>query len=245
MKKSGRGTIDEKTAVVDGTEISAVRWFDNKPVTLLSTYAGSEPVSEVRRWNGRTKSYENVQCPKVVSVYNKHMDGVDLIDSLIGLYRTKIKSRKWYHRLFFHLLDMTVINAWLLYRRQLQSPAHGGNVKRMSLHDFKTRISVALCALTEVVKRGRPAAGGGKRHAEDDPCDKPVKKRKPNTPVPGPELRCDGLHHYPQYTSDRLQCKRHGCSGQTRVVCIKCSVPLCFSSKQDCFMSYHTEEDAL
>ena len=100
MKKCGRGTINEKTAIINGTKISAVRWHDNKPVTLLSTYAGSEPVSGVKRCNGKTKSYEQVQCPRVVSVYNKHMGGVDLIDSLIGLYRIKIQSRKWYHRLF-------------------------------------------------------------------------------------------------------------------------------------------------
>ena len=41
----------------------------------------------------------------------------------------------------------------------------------MSLHDFKARISLALCASTEVVKRGHPAAD-----AEYDPRDKPVKK---------------------------------------------------------------------
>jgi len=87
-------------AVVDGIEISAVRWHDNRAVTLLSTYAGSEPVSEVTRWKNKAKTHEKVFCPNIVNAYNKHMGGVDLIDSLIGLYRVKIRSRKWYHRLF-------------------------------------------------------------------------------------------------------------------------------------------------
>jgi len=100
IKKIGRGAIDEKMAVVDGIEMSAVRWHDNRAVTLLSTYAGSDSVSEVTRWNNKAKTHEKVSCPNIVNVYNKHMGGVDLIDSLIGLYRVKIRSRKWYHRLF-------------------------------------------------------------------------------------------------------------------------------------------------
>jgi len=60
MKRIGRGAIDEKIAVVDGIEISAVRWHDNRSVTLLSTYAGSEPVSEATRWNNKTKTHEKV-----------------------------------------------------------------------------------------------------------------------------------------------------------------------------------------
>jgi len=101
LKKEGRGAIDEKTVVVDGIHLSAVRWHDNKAVTLLSTFAGLEPISEVSRWNNKSKCRETVQCPNVIKVYNRHMGGVDLIDLLIGLYRTRIRSKKWYHRLFF------------------------------------------------------------------------------------------------------------------------------------------------
>jgi hypothetical protein len=43
------------------------------------------------------------------------MGGVDLLDSLLGLYRIHIRSKKWYHRLFFHMLDVIICNAWLLY----------------------------------------------------------------------------------------------------------------------------------
>ncbi len=45
------------------------------------------------------------------------MGGVDLLDSLIVLYRMKIRSRKWYHRIVFNMLDFTLVNGWLLYRR--------------------------------------------------------------------------------------------------------------------------------
>ena len=45
------------------------------------------------------------------------MGGVDLLDSVLGYYRNKIRSRKWYHRIFFHFLDMTAVNGWILWRR--------------------------------------------------------------------------------------------------------------------------------
>ena len=250
MKKGGRGTIDERTVTADGIQIAAVRWHDNKTVTLLSTYAGSEPVTEVTRWNGRKKSHEKVQCPNIVTMYNKHMGGVDLIDSLIGLYRIKIRSKKWYHRLFFHLLDMTVINAWLLYRRQLAVTCSGpGQSKPLSLHQFKTRIAVALCASKQPRKRGRPSAETRdhmvqrkRPYPDDDPSesDNPPKKKRPNVPLPCAELRYDGLHHYPKWTDKRQRCKRGTCTGLSRVMCIKCGVHLCFFAKQDCFGPYHS-----
>jgi hypothetical protein len=42
LKKMGRGSMDEKTAV-DGIKISTLRLYENKVVTLLSTYALPDP----------------------------------------------------------------------------------------------------------------------------------------------------------------------------------------------------------
>ena len=59
----------------------------------------------------------SVTCPKLVEQYNHHMGGVDLLDSVLGYYRNKIRSRKCYHRIFFHFLDMTAVKGWILWRR--------------------------------------------------------------------------------------------------------------------------------
>ncbi|KAJ4941491.1 hypothetical protein JOQ06_011370 [Pogonophryne albipinna] len=45
------------------------------------------------------------------------MGGVDLLDSLIALYRTKVRSRKWHHKIVLHMMGFTLVNVWLLYRR--------------------------------------------------------------------------------------------------------------------------------
>ncbi|KAF2878849.1 hypothetical protein ILUMI_27313 [Ignelater luminosus] len=45
-KKTGHGSIIEKTTCVDGIDISVVSWFDNKIVMTISTYVGSQPIGE-------------------------------------------------------------------------------------------------------------------------------------------------------------------------------------------------------
>ncbi|RZC39473.1 DDE Tnp 1 7 domain containing protein [Asbolus verrucosus] len=45
------------------------------------------------------------------------MGGVDKMDGLIALYRSRIRQRKWYWPIFSYLLDASVSNVWLLMKR--------------------------------------------------------------------------------------------------------------------------------
>ena len=118
MKQRGRRTFTEHVAKVDGVDVSVVSWFDNKIVTLLSSFIGSEPSIEVKRFSRKDMCHINISCPGIVTIYNKHMGRVGLLDSLLGYYRNKIRSKKWYHWIFFHLLDMSIINAWILWQKR-------------------------------------------------------------------------------------------------------------------------------
>lgn len=82
--------------------------------------------------------------------YNAHMGGVDAMDSYIGRYKIKIRTKKWYMRLFNHVVDMALVNSWLLYRRTTAKNA-------MSQADFCFEIAECLCKSENVTrKRGRP-----------------------------------------------------------------------------------------
>ncbi|KAJ8938650.1 hypothetical protein NQ314_011389 [Rhamnusium bicolor] len=92
---------------------SLVVWKDNKLVTFLSTFAGEVPKTTVKRYDKKEKKSIEIDCPFIVKEYNHHMGGVDLLDSNLG--RLKIlQSKKWYFRIFDHLLDLTVVNSWIL-----------------------------------------------------------------------------------------------------------------------------------
>ena len=94
MKNQPRGTSVEYVANIDETDVSTVVWKDNKIVSLLSTFCNINPTEIVTRYDKKNKSVLNIFCPSIVKEYNKHMGGVDLMDSHIGRYKIKIKSRK-------------------------------------------------------------------------------------------------------------------------------------------------------
>ncbi|CAG9566084.1 unnamed protein product [Danaus chrysippus] len=82
------------------------------------------------------------------------MGGVDLLDSMLGYYRIHLRSRQWYKRIFFHMVDMTLVNAWLLWRR-INADSY------MPLYDFKLAVSEHLHKAGKAVmtkKRGRPSS---------------------------------------------------------------------------------------
>ena len=151
---------------------------------------------------------------------------ISLTRSLDYQYHIKILSKKWYHRLFFHVVDMTLINAWLLYRRKT-------DFKVMSLHEFKASVAQALCKSGAVVlKRGRPSA-------DDLRCTEISSKRaKLCTQVPCSDVQLDGFNYFPKMTTDRQRCKRDGWGAQSRIACIKCGVHLCLFGSKNAFLHF-------
>lgn len=228
LKKKGRGATVEKLTTIDNTDISVTTWYDNRVVNLSSTYEGSQPMTEVRRYNKKKKVYESVPCPKAIATYTKHSGGVDL-DALLGYYRIQIKSKKLYHRIFFHLIDMTTVNAWLLYRQK-----HDGAKARIPLSDFKAAVAEAL---TMANKTSTSSNCG----PNSNPLQLAIEvKRRGATARPSQDVRLDQLDHFPIWTP-RRRCKLPGCTGFTHVECKKCKVHLCLTDRRNCFLLFHTK----
>lgn len=87
-----------------------VKWCDKRPVTVLSTVDKHSMVSV------DTRSHKGVLKPKCVLNYNSNMGSVDKSDMMISYNDSTRKGQKWYIKLFFHLLDLSVLNAYYLYR---------------------------------------------------------------------------------------------------------------------------------
>lgn len=100
IKSKTRGTSVEMVTTHEGVDVSCVVWLDNKIVLRLYTLAGVNPLGTIRRYDRPMKKYIDIDCLSIVSQYNKHMGGVDLLDSLVGRHRNKMRSRRWYMRFF-------------------------------------------------------------------------------------------------------------------------------------------------
>ena len=142
MKKKGRRTIELWTSDYDDVELSAIKWFNNQGVFLPSIYESVSPVVHISRFDRKARERVNVPCPSIVSTSNKFMGGVELLESVLSLYRIHMRSKKWYHKLFFHFLDVTVVQSWLIHCRGVT-----GNEGKLRLREFKMILANSLMRL--------------------------------------------------------------------------------------------------
>ena len=79
---------------------------------MLSTYHRKK-VCEVGKIHRKTK--EALKKTEAVIENNANMSGVDILDQKIKPYKCLRKSVRWYKKLFFHLMYITVVNAQTAY----------------------------------------------------------------------------------------------------------------------------------
>lgn len=55
------------------------------------------------------------KLPEIISFYNKTKAGVDTLDQLVGTYTVKRKSNRWPFALFCNIIDISGVNAFVLW----------------------------------------------------------------------------------------------------------------------------------
>ena len=129
------------------------------------------------------------------------MGGVDLCDMLISLYRTNIKTKRWYIKILFHCADISKVNAWNLYRRhciQLRKPKTA-NRNRL------------FCSLALELWKGLQELGILSELLEDHQnvnqmSQLPLQKEK-NQYLYLSVTFADGVHHWPKFREKKLNCR--------------------------------------
>ena len=95
--------------------------MDKRLVTMVSAVHNDDMVSKRRRTGGQ----EEIQKPKMIVEYNSYMGGVDKSDQFLSYYGFDHRSVKWWKRVAFHLLDLSIVNAYIvnayiMYRQSKQ-----------------------------------------------------------------------------------------------------------------------------
>jgi hypothetical protein len=232
LSKKGRGSHDQRTDQFKG--VTVVKWYDNRAVLLASTLNGIDPLGTLERWDKKLKASRQIPAPALITDYNHHMGGVDFADRLLSMYAIPVKTNKWTMRLFYHFLDVAVVNSWLLYRRDCEF-FHIPKRDQMKLLDFRSRIAYVLCS-SQLPQRKRSA---GRISVESQGCSSG--KRDKRLPLYS-ETQLDGIGHWPTVVEKRERCTL--CSTTlhavfSRTKCIKCDRHLCLNGERNCFISFH------
>ena len=64
-----------------------MKWLDSKSVHLVSTFARVHPVTQVKRYDKKSKPKIDIALPGIVKHDNSSMGGVDLADQLLSLQK--------------------------------------------------------------------------------------------------------------------------------------------------------------
>ena len=136
IKKLAKGSHDNRS---DGNVLFC-RWKDNAVVTIGSNFEAVTPLGKAKRWSKKERKYVIVPQPAMFQNYNARMGGVDILDKLLGSYRPRLRSKKWYWNLFSNALNVAIVAAYrisqeaykdqrythLKYRRDLAAALLGG-----------------------------------------------------------------------------------------------------------------------
>ena len=182
---------------------------------MLSTQCTTECLDITRRTRRSDQGTEVIKKPKLVDDYNSHMGGVDTSDQLIRYYGYPHRSIKWWKRVFFHLLDLSILNANILYNQTANN--------NMSQLDFCVAVVSSLLtghSPRAVNRHYAPTTELPMRLSE-----RPFIERIPSETAHGGRPRC------------KLCTSRGKNRSQTKYRCKICKTPL---HCEPCFEIYHT-----
>lgn len=196
-----------------------VKWRDKRVVHMLTTLHTNSMVDTGKR-DHRTGA--SIKKPACVLEYTQKMRLVDKADMLISNIQCVRKSLKWYKKLFFHLLDMAILNSYYMYLVKTG--------RKPPLLDFSLTVIRQM-----IVRFGRPthtARPGRSSYALANPIRLTARHFPSAVPTTAKNSRPRRMCHVCRHTTRREK-KRQS----THWMCADCGVALCLP---DCFRDYHT-----
>ena len=120
--------------------------------TYCAIFLGCLGDAGVQWRDKRTGAEITISHPKAIELYNSFMGGVHLSGQRVATYRRHIKSLTWYMQIYFHMFQLTAVQAFLLHRELHHD-------SKMTQHDFFLKLIDGLVGgHTYRARCGRPSA---------------------------------------------------------------------------------------
>ena len=142
------------------------------------------------------------------------------VKSLIEKLKYDSMTEKFYHKIFYHLIDMTCESAWQEYKQYCY------------ILGVEKRSQISFCIQNRNCRSILQTGTGGaedKRKAFHQLCRTRVcekSKKGPVKPIPSAPVRKDQIGHFHEF-GKKGRCKMPGCKGITKISCIKCKIVEC------------------
>ncbi|KAM3603127.1 uncharacterized protein V6R79_016937 [Siganus canaliculatus] len=121
----------------DKVVLSIYQCRPKKNVVILST-----------RHRSVTISKEQKRKPETVTYYNHSKVGVDVLNQMLRKYTVKASTQRWPVAVFYNILDMAIVNSWVLYRSCTN--------EKISRRDFMQQLALELRAEWMALKEPPP-----------------------------------------------------------------------------------------
>lgn len=110
-----RSVADPDSSIPLPGGLLCLKWHDKKKAVLMLTTCHSAE----EKWTGKRHRIQQnpIYKPTAVLEYTKYMGGVDRSDQLLNYYTFLRKSVKWWRKVWVHLLNMIILNAYILNKK--------------------------------------------------------------------------------------------------------------------------------
>ena len=114
---SNRQHVPEEMKSAEGRQINSTTFAWNGPVMMLSYVpkAKKNVLLVSSQHDQPDISQRSDKKPEVILAYNEDKGGVDVVDKMIDTYRTKVGTRRWPMVVFYTVLDIAALNAFVVW----------------------------------------------------------------------------------------------------------------------------------
>lgn len=158
--------------------------------------------------------------PASVLLYNKKMNGVDHVDQMLANYSANRRGLKWYKKFFFHLLDLAINNAFILYKNERRDT-------KMTLKQFILKLIDEILEKNGILGQENSQSQVGRTNTRTVTASN---------------------SHYPLRVTENGKTLRSNCvncysKGKKRTAtpysCTGCGKRLCIDGPKSCFEEFH------
>lgn len=189
--------------------------FDSKPFFMLTNIHVTDQLVSISRRN----SNEGRQFPYALHEYNAYHGGTDVADSMRTPYSTWRKSSKWWHCVFYWLLDVMMVNAFIVYHQRMVD-------KQLTHLEFLMDVVIWLVnphSDSDNLLVSRSARRSSSQSSSSTPTAPPLR-----SPV--------FVAH-----NERKRCKN--CTNKSSTDCSVCLVSYCSMKDRNCFLGHVCFQD--